>query len=186
MMTVVVAEGRRDIEFLKRALAAHAGLHGLSMDAVRFSTADAGRAGVGKIARHLLRETPHRLAVIFDADTDDQVAADDRARYMRDELSRIAPPERFHLTVVQPEFEVLLFDGGALEAQLFGEPLGEEERALARFAPRQFVRFRKPALLEGEVPRDVDWSLLAAHPALGTMLDFVFAPQAQQLAATGT
>jgi hypothetical protein len=107
-----------------------------------------GWSSVDSLARSLLVHNNQIVAVVVDADSSDPNLIEERRRFLCRSLGVMAPPSKWHVLVVAPEIESLIFKDRSVVEKLVGHAISDTEFVRGQFEPKNtLVRLLDPASL---------------------------------------
>ena len=125
----LVTEGDIDLAILKRVLPEAVATP------VQF-VAGRGLDSARSLARSLLASRHRPVALVVDADTDEQLAVQERVDFLNDYLQQGAGATRFEVFAAVPEIEVLFFEDRAYVEEISQEHFSERTWELAKRHPK--------------------------------------------------
>src|SRR5262249_40554258 len=102
-----------------------------------FLASAGGRSYIASIARTVLATRQKPVAVVIDTDAVAQRLISEQVRTMQDLLHDVAAGVPTKVVPMIPEIETIFFQAPGLLPRIFGAPLSEEIRLLARFSPKE-------------------------------------------------
>jgi hypothetical protein len=128
----IITEAETDSEILKAVLPEM-----LTQDVTWGSSQ--GRYGIQSLASTLLATRQKPVLVVLDSDTLDTATTHEIQNATEALLGRVAPAEKFHVTVVMPELETIFFEDRALFARIFEHEPTALEWESGKYAPKQLL-----------------------------------------------
>jgi len=167
----VVTEGYIDAEILKRCLP-----EGLTRDV--YIAVGEGWSSAMSLAGSILVVKARPVALVVDADSEDEAAIEERRDFARSFLRRTSVGVPFEVFLAVPEFEAVLFQSKAVINHLLEKPVPDGEFEAAKHRPKKWliaagVGYPKDiALLLGRVTKD-DLAALRSHELIRGLSAFL-------------
>ncbi len=98
-----------------------------------------GWSRVDSYARTLLIEDKANVAVVVDADTTDPNNVDSRRRFLHRSLGEVKIHRNFHVAVIVPEIEALLFQEHSILKHFVGKPVSDTDIVSANWEPKKVL-----------------------------------------------
>lgn len=131
MNTLIVTEGESDIIILRTLLED-------ITSTVQFAKSG-GWSAADSLARSYLIDGQYDVALVVDADTYDKQAIEERRQYLTHSLGSVALRNRWQVTVIAPEIEVLFFrDRPSLE-HILQKPISDSLFEQGKFEPKKVL-----------------------------------------------
>ena len=128
----VVTEGAADTEILKRCFPEE-----LLSDI--YITAGWGWSSAMSLAGSILVVKARPVALVVDADSEDEAAIEERRAFTRSFLRRTSVDVSFDVFLAVPEFEAVLFQSQSLISHLVGKNVPDREFETARIRPKKWL-----------------------------------------------
>lgn len=167
----LVTEGKSDLLVLKKLLPKELVKHTVM-------TAGSGRYAAQALASSILAVKQRPVALVVDADTEDENTIREREGFSRDLLRRSTAGVPFEVFSAVPEIEAVFFHDKSVFEQIVGQKLQDREWAIARHQPK-----RSLAVVLGDPPVDVKGILdgltpeiirvLQQHPLISGVSEFL-------------
>jgi hypothetical protein len=167
----VVTEGRIDAEILKRCLPER-----LTRDV--YITVGEGWSSAMSLAGSILVVKARPVALVVDADSEDEAAIGERRDFATSFLGRTSARERFEVFVAVPEFEAVLFQSKSVVDHLLGKPISDMDFEAAKHRPKKWLTAagvgypKETASLLGRLTED-DLAAIRSHALIIAVDDFL-------------
>lgn len=164
---VLVTEGDGNRQFLQTLLRAVTAERNVEVVAAKgWSSADA-------LARSYLMASDARVALIVDADSNDDEAVRQRQRFLERSLGAIGPPDRWVVIVLRPHLEGEILSNPRVFEMVAGRPLTQADQMQAKLEPKRLLIFAYGANgLTAALPDHV-LRYLAQMPPFSRLVQFV-------------
>jgi hypothetical protein len=167
----VVTEGTFDSEILKRLLPEAVVAHTVF-------TAGSGRYGAHALASTILAVKRRPLALVVDADTEDESLIREQEEFSRELLSQAAAGIPFTVLTAVPQMEAVFFQDKAVLEQLADQKLEDREWTIAKHHPKQSITAvlgRQPRVVEAILDdlSDETVRLIQQHPLIAGLVEFL-------------
>lgn len=176
----VVTEGKSDIELLKKVL---------PKNITRFVVfvVGEGSSSALSLASTIIAVRRQPVALILDADTQDESAIEEKSGLLCALLRKAASGVPFKVLIAKPEIEAIFFQDKSLIERVVKRKLSDAEWQYARFAPYRFFA-DKISLRKYPVPyanifehftKDTP-DILQNHPLITDLIEFIDSSQRNQ------
>lgn len=135
MKSVIITEGRADQLLLERLL------ESLELPKQLYQVVAAGgRSSAESLARTYLADSDYSVALVLDADTNDEERVREQELILDESLRSVGPSRPFLVLLAKPEIAVCLFEDRTTAEDLFGKALADEQWTRAQFQPYRVAR----------------------------------------------
>jgi hypothetical protein len=171
MRAYVVTEGQVDAEILK----------GLLPENIVKDTefvVGSGRYSAQSLARSVLAVRQLPVALVVDADTEDETMIQEQSDFLQESLRQASPGVRFQVFLAVPTIEILLFQDQSLLEELTGRKFSDQEWQIAKLKPKKFLTDlldTSPLTLTELLDNLTDEALgtLRKYPPVSTLAEFL-------------
>jgi hypothetical protein len=133
MDNVLITEGESDTALMKALVGSG------HTDCTRYIAAG-GRSSADALARSYLTDPTTKVVVVVDADTSDPNLVEERKRFLQRSLGQIAESTRWHVLVIAPEIERLLFDNRTILEDLLQHTVSEADFIEGKYKPKSVLQ----------------------------------------------
>jgi hypothetical protein len=167
----VVTEGKIDAKILKRCLP-----EGLTKEV--YITIGEGWSSAMSLAGSILVVKRRPVALVVDADSEDETAIEERRDFARSFLRRASVDVPFEVFLAVPEFEAILFQNKSVVSHLLARPISDGEFEAAKHRPKKWLTTagvgypKEMASLLGRLTQD-DLAVLRGHELIGALSNFL-------------
>ena len=167
----VVTEGQSDARILKRLLP-QAVVEGTEF------VVGAGRYSAQSLAATILAVKRRPVALVVDADTEDELAIREQAEFLRELLRQTAAGIPFEVFTAVPEMEAVFFQDKSVVERLIDRKFEDQEWVIAKHQPKRSLGLalgQQPLVIEellGDLPPE-SVHVLQQHPLVGQLSRFL-------------